>query len=158
MNTLAQEVREILKGNMWLIISTVDKYNNPHSCVVVYQSDGEDIYIQTGASTLKAKNIKYNNNVSITIPFRKNLIHKLIPAPPAELHFTATAEIISKDNKKARKVLKKFIKAAENVKNEDEKIWIKIIPSKTICTYGVGVSLLSMKKPEKARNKIHLDS
>ncbi|TXT65927.1 MAG: hypothetical protein BAJALOKI3v1_60066 [Promethearchaeota archaeon] len=72
------------------------------------------------------------------IPFRKNFFHKLFPTPPAEVHFTATAQIISKEDEKARKILKKFIKAAENVQNEDEKIWIKITPSKTISTYGVG--------------------
>ncbi|TXT65926.1 MAG: hypothetical protein BAJALOKI3v1_60065 [Promethearchaeota archaeon] len=39
------------------MISTGDEHTRPHSSVVVYQSDGEDLYIQTGARTLKARNI-----------------------------------------------------------------------------------------------------
>ncbi|MBY8988263.1 MAG: pyridoxamine 5'-phosphate oxidase family protein, partial [Candidatus Lokiarchaeota archaeon] len=94
MKDLKEEVKKILKSKMWMVISTVDEKNQPHSSVVVYQSDGEIIIFQTGIDTVKAKSIKKNNNVSITIPFRKNFLHKLVPAPPAELHFTATAEIL----------------------------------------------------------------
>ncbi|TFF98397.1 MAG: pyridoxamine 5'-phosphate oxidase family protein [Promethearchaeota archaeon] len=156
MSKLIERVKDILKDNMWLVISTVDEKNQPHSSVVIYQSDGEDLYIQTGSKTLKAKNIKRNNKVSITIPFRKNLLHKIIPAPPAELHFTAIAKEISKEDEKAREILGKFVKDAEKVANEDKTVWFKIIPSNTISTYGVGVPVWYMRKPEKARNIITL--
>lgn len=156
MKDLIEEVREILKKHMWLVLSTVDEYNHPHSSVVVYQSNGHVIYIQSGSSTIKARNIKKNNRVAVTIPFRKNVLHKNIPAPPAELHFTATAEIVSKENEEARKILKKFIKHVERVENDDERIWIKVIPSNIISTYGVGVPVWMMRKPEKARNMVHL--
>ena len=157
MNDLTERVRKILKKNMWLVIGTVDEENQPHSSVVVYQSDGHDLYFQTGSKTLKAKNIKYNNNVSITIPFRKNFLHRIIPAPPAELHFTATAEIISKHDEKAREVLEKYVKSVEQIESDDETLWIKITPDKVISTYGVGIYLWNMRKPEKARNIIKLE-
>ncbi len=157
MKDLRQEIRKILKKQMWLVLSTVDDTNQPHSSVVVYQSDGNKIYIQTGETTIKARNIKNNTKVSITIPFRKNFLHKIIPAPPAELHFTAKAEIISKEDKEAREVLKKFIKQAESVGGSDETIWIRITPSGIISTYGVGIPLLTMMNPLKARNIVHLN-
>jgi len=157
MKDLEQEVRKILKKNMWLVLSTVDDKNQPHGSVVVYQSDGNVIYIQTGEKTLKVNHIRKNNKVSITILFRKNFLHKIVPAPPAELHFMARAEIISKDNKQARSILKKFLKHEQEALIDQETIWIKIIPSKTISTYGVGVKLFDMRKPEKARNIIHFN-
>ena len=152
MKDLEQEVRKIFKKNMWLVLSTVDDNNQPHSSVVVYQSDGNVMYITTGIKTLKVKDIQRNNKVSITIPFRKNFLHKIIPAPPAELHFIGNAELLPKDDENARKTFKKFLKHELEDEINEGSIWIKITPSNIISTYGVGVGLLTMKKPEKARN------
>ncbi|MFX1549420.1 MAG: pyridoxamine 5'-phosphate oxidase family protein, partial [Promethearchaeota archaeon] len=142
----------------WLVLCTVDDKNVPHSSVVVYQSDGYAIYSLTGKNTLKARNIRKNSNVAITIPFRKNFFHKIIPAPPAELHFTAEAEIKPFDDERARKIFSKYLKYHENVENQVESIWLKITPSRRIATYGVGIKLLKMRKPEIARNLIELNS
>lgn len=157
MKDLKEEVKKILKSNMWLVISTVDEKNRPHSSVVVYQSDGDILICQTGIDTVKARSIKKNSNISVTIPFRKNFLHKLVPAPPAELHFTATAEILPYDNEEAKKIFARFLKHSESVEKPQETIWIKVKPSKLISTYGVGIKLLDMRKPNKARNLVNLD-
>ncbi|MHA1671301.1 MAG: pyridoxamine 5'-phosphate oxidase family protein [Promethearchaeota archaeon] len=157
MKDLKEEVKKVLKSNMWLVISTIDEKNQPHSSVVVYQSDGDIIIFQTGINTIKAKSIRKSNKVSITIPFRKNFLHKLIPAPPAELHFTAKAELVPYDNEEAKKIFAKFLKHSESIEKPQGTIWVKIIPSNLISTYGVGVKLFSMRKPNKARNLVNLD-
>jgi nitroimidazol reductase NimA-like FMN-containing flavoprotein (pyridoxamine 5'-phosphate oxidase superfamily) len=154
MKDLKEEVKEILRKKNWLVLATVDGKNNPHSCVMVYQSDGNVIYCTTGANTLKARNIKKNSRVFVTIPFRKNLFHKLIPAPPAELYFAAHAEIKPIDDEEARRVFSKYLKFLENVSIQEDTIWIKITPFKRILTFGVGVKLLKMRDPEKARNVV----
>lgn len=158
MKNLENEVRSILKKKNWLVLGTVDHKNIPHSSVVVYQSDGYTIYCMTGKNTLKARNIMDNNRVSITIPFRKNFLHKIVPAPPAELHFTAEAEIRPFKDEQARKIFAKYLKYHENVENQEDSIWIKITPSKRISTYGVGIKLFKMRNPEKARNLVELNS
>ncbi|MHA1489753.1 MAG: pyridoxamine 5'-phosphate oxidase family protein [Promethearchaeota archaeon] len=153
---LKEEVKKIIKKNMWLVLSTVNEKDQPHSCVVVYQSDGNIIIVLTGPNTLKVRNIKKNPKVSITIPFRKNFLHKLIPAPPAELHFNATAEIVPKSDEEARRVYGKFLKHAEKSGVEQDSIFVKITPSKAISTFAVGIKLRDMRKPEKARNKVYI--
>jgi nitroimidazol reductase NimA-like FMN-containing flavoprotein (pyridoxamine 5'-phosphate oxidase superfamily) len=158
MKDLVKEVRNILRKKNWLVLSTVDTKNIPHSSVIVYQSDGNVIYCMTGKNTLKARNIRSNNKVSITLPFRKNFFHKIIPAPPAELHFTAKAEIKPFDDEEARKVFSKYLKYQENIENQKENIWLKITPSKRIATYGVGIRLFKMRKPEVSRNIVELYS
>lgn len=158
MKDLENEVRNILKKKNWLVLGTVDDKNVPHSSVVVYQSDGYVIYCMTGKDTLKARNIRGNNKVSVTLPFRKNFFHKIVPAPPAELHFTAKAEIKPFDDKEARKIFAKYLKYQDNVENKEESIWLKITPSKGIATYGVGIKLLEMRKTDKARNFVKLKS
>ncbi|MFX1453112.1 MAG: pyridoxamine 5'-phosphate oxidase family protein [Promethearchaeota archaeon] len=158
MDNLENEVRSILRKKNWLVLGTVDEKNNPHSSVVVYQSDGYMIYCTTGKDTLKVRNIRHNNKVSVTLPFRKNFFHKIIPAPPAELHFTAEAEIKPFEDLEARKIFAKYLKYNENVENQEDSIWIKITPSRRISTYGVGVKLLKMRNPQKARNLVELQS
>ncbi len=157
MKDLIKEIRKIIKKNIWLVLSTVDKEEQPHSSVVMYQSDGYDIYFETGEYTLKARNIRVNNKISVTIPFRKSFFHKIIPAPPAELHFKAIAEFTSKDDEKTRKIMEKVLKYEEKAGIEDETVWIKIVPSDIISTFGVGVKLLDMRNPEKARNLVKLN-
>ncbi|MFW9939313.1 MAG: hypothetical protein ACFFD5_16850, partial [Candidatus Thorarchaeota archaeon] len=68
----------------------------------------------------------------------------------------AIAEIISKDDEKAREIMKKILEYEEKAGVEDGSVWIKIIPSNIISTFGVGVKLLDMRKPEKARNLVNL--
>ena len=64
MKDLVEEVKKILEDNFWLVLATADEKNQPQSSVVVYQSDGDVLYVQTGIETLKARNIKRNNKVS----------------------------------------------------------------------------------------------
>lgn len=158
MKELEHEIRNILKKNMWLVLSTVDDKHQPHSAVVVYQSDGRVLYVTTGVNTRKVKDIQKNKKVSITIPIRKNFLHKIVPAPPAELHFNATAELVPREDEHAREVFKKFLKHENEEQLSQDSIWIKITPSNVISTYGVGVKLFAMRNPEKARNIVRLTS
>ncbi|MHA2340194.1 MAG: pyridoxamine 5'-phosphate oxidase family protein, partial [Candidatus Hodarchaeales archaeon] len=146
MKDLVKEVRKIIKKNWWLVLGTVDKEQQPHSSVVGYQSDGYDIYFETGEDTLKIRDIRANNKISVTIPFRKNFFHRMIPAPPAALHFKAVAEFVSKDDEKARKIMERFIKYEEKLGITEESVWLKIVPSNVIATFGVGIKLLDMRK------------
>ena len=156
MKDLVKEVKQNIKKQNWLVLSTVDSNGKPYSSVLVYQSDGNIIICQTGMNTLKAINIRANNKIAITIPIRKNFLHKLIPAPPAEIHFTTEAEILPKENEQARAIFSKYLKHSENADLPQDSIWIKIkVPNKVI-TYGIGVPLIKMRDPNKARNIIYL--
>ena len=158
MKDLKQKVRNLIKTNMWLVLATVDQNNIPYSSVMVYQSDGDFIICQTGEKTLKAINIRKNEHVAITIPIRKNFIHKLIPAPPAELHFTTTAEIRPKDDEGAKRIFSKYLKHSDKVELPKDYIWIRIKVPNKITTFGIAVPLLKMRKPMEARKTIFLNS
>jgi pyridoxine/pyridoxamine 5'-phosphate oxidase len=110
MKDLVKEVRQTIKKQNWLVLSSVSSNGIPYSSVLVYQSNGNIIVCQTGKDTLKASNIRDNHHVSVTIPIRKNLLHKLIPAPPAEIHFTTEAEIVPKKDEEARDIFSKYLK------------------------------------------------
>ena len=158
MKDLKQKVRKLIAANMWLVLATVDENRIPYSSVMVYQSNGDFIICQTGENTLKANNIRKNKHIAATIPIRKNLFHKLIPAPPAELHFTTTAEIRPKDDDEARRIFSKYIKHWDKAELPQDYIWISIKVPNKITTYGVAVPLLKMRKPLEARKIIFLNS
>jgi len=158
MKALKQKVRKFIKTNMWLVLATVDENNVPYSSVMVYQSDGEFIVCQTGENTLKANNIRNNKHVAVTIPIRNNFFHKVIPAPPAELHFTSTAEIRPKDDEEARQIFSKYLKYSDKSELPQDYIWIRIKVPNKITTFGVAVPLLKMRKPLEARKIIYLNS
>ncbi len=69
MKDLKQEVKKIMKKNSWCVLSTANSKGNPQSSVIMYQSDGNAIYFTSGEPALKARNMRKNDNVSITISF-----------------------------------------------------------------------------------------
>ena len=157
MKDLAVLVRKQFQKNMWLVLATVNDRQQPQSSLVMYQSDGRDLYIQTGKITVKAKNIMKNNKVSVTIPIYKNLFHKFIPAPPAEIHFKGLAEILPFEDEYARQVWRKYLKHELPEELQKESIWIKITPSRKINTYGLGIMLWNMRDPIKAKKTVELN-
>ena len=156
MKDLVEEVRKIIKKNMWLVFSTANEKGNPQSSIIVYSSDGNALYFTTGINTLKARNIRKNPNVSVTIPFRMNLLHKFIPAPPGELHFKARAEFLKREDEEVQTNLARIIKYEEKAGIKSETVYLKLTPASKIATYGVGIKLFNLRFPEKARNIVEL--
>jgi len=156
---LEREVRDTIKKNRWLTISTTSQKGVPQSSVVVYASDGHVIYVLTGKDTVKIRNIKKDNRVSVTIPFYKNLLHRMITlAPPAAISFRARAETLDISDRKAAGTYRKVLKfdIPENILENG--VWIKLTPGTNATCHGVGVSLLDLKEPLKAHKIIKLTS
>lgn len=157
MSKLVDEVRDLFKRNHSLVISTVSPRGNPQSSLVVYVSDGDVLYAMTGEGTRKVKNIKKKPLVSVTIPFYKNLLHRLITrAPPASIMFKADSEIISYNEEEPRRLFKQHMgMEPPDTPNEDH-VWLRLKPRSRVTCYGVGIPLWEMRKPEKAYKIVKL--
>lgn len=154
-----REVRDIIRKNRWLTLSTASPKGMPQSSVVIYASDGYTIYILTGKTTVKIRNILRNPRVSVTIPFYKNLIHRLITiAPPAAITFRARAETREFDDSEATEFYEKILnfKVPDNM--EEEGIWIKLTPGNSATCLGVGISLLELRDLEKSHKIVRLNN
>lgn len=154
MKELKEEVKEIIEKNFWCVLSTANSKGNPQSSVIMYESDGNALYFTTGKPTLKARNMGNNENVSITIPFWKNTFHKFIPAPPAELHFKGKVEFLERNHPEVQENMKRILKFEQQAGVSVDTLYVKITPVKKIATFGVGIRLLQMRKPNKARNMV----
>jgi general stress protein 26 len=156
---LEREVRDIIRKNRWLTLSTASPKGMPQSSVVIYASDGHTIYILTGKTTVKIRNILRNPRVSVTIPFYKNLIHRLITiAPPAAITFRARAETREFDDSEATEFYEKVLKFKVPNNLEEEGIWIKLNPGNLATCLGVGISLLEMRDLEKSHKIVRLNN
>lgn len=154
---LAAEVRELIRRNRWLVLSTVSQRGVPQSSLVVYASDGYKIYVLTGRDTRKVKNIAIYPRVSVTIPFYKNIIHRMISvAPPAAISFKADTMILDFSDKEASEFYQRVLrfKLPDNV--SETGVWLRLTPGNVATCHGVGVGLLEMRDPEKAHKVIRL--
>ena len=156
-NKLEKEVRDTIKKNRWLTLSTTSPKGTPQSSVVVYASDGYTIYILTGKNTVKIRNILKNPRVSVTIPFYKSFLHRMISrAPPAAITFRARGETREFDDSEATEFYEKTLKFKVPDNLGEEGIWIRLTPGDSATCLGVGISLLEMRDLEKALKIVNL--
>jgi len=154
---LEREVRDTIRKNRWLTLSTASPGGVPQGSVVAYASDGYTIYVLTGRSTAKIRNITRNPRVSVTIPFYKSLIHRLIAvAPPAAITFRARAETREFDDREATEFYERTLKFKVPENMAEEGIWLRLTPGGSATCLGVGVSLLGMRDLEKSLKVVRL--
>jgi len=124
---------------------------------VVYASDGYILYVFTGKNTVKVRNIAANHRVSVTVPFYKNFLHRMISvAPPAAISFRARAEILEFSDCEAASLYKKVLNFDVPEDMKEDSVWIRLTPGNSATCYGVGVSLLEFRDPSKAYKIIKL--
>jgi nitroimidazol reductase NimA-like FMN-containing flavoprotein (pyridoxamine 5'-phosphate oxidase superfamily) len=64
-----EEIKSILKTNPLGRSATADKNGQPHVVPIGIFSDGDNIFIHTGANTKKAKNMMENPKVSLVVDY-----------------------------------------------------------------------------------------
>lgn len=156
-NGLEREVRDIIRRNRWLTLSTASMRGAPQSSVVVYASDGYIIYVLTGKSTVKVRNILENPRVSVTIPFYKSFLHRMISvAPPAAVTFRGKAETLEYGTGEAAELYGRVLKFDPPEDMGEEGLWIRVTPGGSATCHGVGVGLFELRDPVKAHKIIEL--
>ena len=156
---LEQEVRDIIKRNRWLILSTSSPKGTPQSSLVVYASDGHQVIILTGKKAQKTRNLVRNPVASITFPFYKNYLHRMIKmAPPASIVMKANVEIIDFSDEAVSSFYQGVLgfKLPEFVK--ENSVWLRFELGGSATCHGVGVRLFDLRDPEKAHKIIRLNN
>jgi len=143
-----------LGKELFAVIGMVTAKNEARTIGVVYIVHDHKIYILTGENTWKARHIRNNENVSITVPIAKRIpIMPWIKIPAATITFSGLAKVHP-----AKEVSKAILHALMRGQEEEvEKLGgmcvIEVQPVGDFITYGVGVPMMSMRTPEKARGR-----
>lgn len=140
----ALRVRKAVASRGFATLSTVSEAGFPHAAGVVYVPIGDDLYVHTMRSSRKARNVAADGRVGVVIPIRK-----LPVGPPFTVQFQARAEVVAMDDPEIvahieAGRLKKITSHGEL--DEADGCFLRIRPTGTVHSYGIGVSALAVAK------------
>jgi Pyridoxamine 5'-phosphate oxidase len=132
------------------VISYVTPAGKPRSSGVMCAAKNHRLYVVTAADSWKARQISTGDEVAVTVPIRRGgLLSLIVPIPPATVSFHATATVHPAGPVSIDKVPKKL--ASQLPKERwSAGCLLELAPVGNFLTYGLGVSLQDMAKPEAA--------
>ena len=124
---------------------------------IVYCVDDYKLYVGTMKAAWKAKHIADNPHVSITIPIAKRVwFMPWLKIPAATITFSGVARVLEHHEVKTAVLDKLYRDVAKDEKAMAESCVIEVTPQKDFITYGVGISLMQMRFPDKARGRVEI--
>ena len=117
------------------------------------------LYLVTGRTYLKVRNISRNPEVAFLVPYP----HSLLPFVPAScISLQGTAEILSLDDPEGReafagdRILRSNLKQADSMEGA---VFIRIRPKRRVHCYGVGIGLMEIaRNPSAAGYSLEIPS
>ena len=146
----SNQVWEEIAKNQFGVLGMVTSKGESRTVGIVYVVDDHKLYIGAEKAAWKTKHIARNPHVSLTIPIAKRVpLMPWIKIPAATITFSGMAKVLDKNEVNAG-LLQKLYRHEEG---RAEWCAIEVIPQKDFITYGVGIPLMQMRFPEKARGR-----
>ena len=149
---------DIVWGEVEKRLFAVLSYANPkgqaRSAGIVYVVKDRVLYVGTEKSSWKAKHIRLNPNVALNVTIAKRIpFIPWVKIPDATIAFNGTARVLP-----ASETDPKIIKSLLHGMVDDPELIadtcvLVIQPTGHFVTYGVGVPLMDMRDPKKARGR-----
>ncbi len=150
----ADQVWQVIDKELFAVLGMVTGQQEARTVGVVYVVRDRKLYIVTGKETWKARHVTANPHVSVTIPIAKRVwIMPWMKIPAATITFSGAARIFPIDDAPAelrRALLRGTEQDSDMVAGS---CIIEVTPEKEFVTYGVGIPLMQMRFPEKARGR-----
>lgn len=144
----SNQVWDEVERNAFAVLGMVTANGEPRTVGIVYVADNHKLYVGADTTAWKTKHIASNSHVSMTIAIAKRVpFLPWIKIPDATITFSGSAKILVKDELEPE-LLKKLYRHEQG---RDTWCAIEVTPEKDFITFGVGISLLDMRFPEKAR-------
>ena len=159
LNLTSEQVWVELEKQLFAVLGMVTAQNEARTTGMVYLARGHKIYMVTGKDTWKARHIQQNRHVSITVPIAKRIpFLPWVKIPAATITFAGLAATRSLDEVDDG-VLSALLRGLENDPEMREKSSIiEVEPVQDFITYGIGVSLMTMRTPAKSRGRVSIES
>lgn len=155
----SDEVWDALEKNLFAVLGMVTERGEARTVGVVYVVRDHKLYVATDRESWKARHIAQNPHVSLTVPIDKRIpVAPWVKIPAATITFCGQARILPGDET-PDDLLQVLFRGMET---DPEKVAnsyiIEIVPEKDFITYGVGVSLMTMRDPKKSRGRAPVNS
>ena len=161
------QIWDAVEKESFAVIGMVTAKNEARTVGIVYVVRDRKLYFGSFKKMWKVRHISANPHVSLTIAIDRGI--PLIPwikIPAATITFSGIARVLE-----TGKIPPDLLQAVFSNKDVDEQFIadscvIEVTPEKDFITYGVGVTRLQMRDPEKSRarapvngnNRIHLNN
>jgi general stress protein 26 len=151
----SNQVWEAIHKQLFAVLGMVTKDGEARTVGIVYIEQDGKLYITSKKQTWKIRHIVQNPHVSLTVP-----IHKRIPflpwikIPAATITFSGTANLLTYQDV-SDEIIQKLFRGIEFSEAEQGDLRIiEVTPVGDFITYGIGVPMMKMREPEKARGKV----
>ena len=150
----SEQVWQSIEKELFAVLGMVTAKNEARTVGIVYVVRDQKLYIATGKTTWKARHMAQNPHVSLTIPMAKRIpIMPWVKIPAATITFSGSARVLAAEEMPADLLEAIFRDMAADPQLIADSVLIEVTPEKNFITYGVGVSLMQMRDPEKARGR-----
>jgi hypothetical protein len=151
----SEQVWKEIKKEIFAILGMVTTKGEARTIGIVYIVHDHKIYISTSKDSWKAHHIQCNPHVSITVPIAKRIpFIPWIKIPAATITFSGQAKVFD-PQKLGADILHPLL---QGVEKDTEKLStlsiLEVEPVGHFVTFGIGIPLMQMRFPEKARGRV----
>ena len=143
-----------VEKQLFAVVGMVTAKSEARTAGIVYAARDRQLYFTTDTDAWKAKHIAQNPHVSLTVTIPKRIpFLSWIKIPAATITFQGEASTHALDevDPGIHKALLKGLEISEDLIAKT--CVVRIQPKGHFVTYGVGVSLATMRKPEEASGR-----
>jgi nitroimidazol reductase NimA-like FMN-containing flavoprotein (pyridoxamine 5'-phosphate oxidase superfamily) len=149
-----EKVWEAIHKELFAVLGLVTRQGESRTVGIAYIVKDRKFYIGTGQGTWKARHIRENPKVSLTIPIAKRIpVAPWVKIPQATISFSGTARIIPRPEAPANLLRTVFRHMADDQEFMKENCLIEVEPVGDFITYGIGIPLMHMQHPELAQGR-----
>lgn len=144
-----------IEKRIFAVLGTVSRKGAPLTSGIVYKVKDRRLFIATGRSTQKARNVEAVPRVSVTVTVNRGVpFHTWFKIPPAVITFRGEARLLPPEEVDGaiREALLGYLSLSPEALS-DECI-IEVEPKGNFVTYGIGVSLRTMLRPAEALARV----
>jgi hypothetical protein len=150
----SQQVWEALRKEIFAVLGMVTAGGAARTVGIVYVLYDQKLYLVSRKEAWKVQHVARNPNVSITVPIAKRVpFMPWIKIPAATITFSGTGKVLQTEMVKPE-VMRALLGGVQpdSTSLSGMRV-IEIEPTGEFITYGIGVSLMGMRNPEKARGR-----
>lgn len=145
------EVWEEVKKKNFGVLGMVTSKGESRTVGIVYVVNKRKLYIGASPTQWKTRHVSQNPHISMTVPIGKRVpLMPWIKVPAATITFSGVARVLQRQEIEPALLDKLY----RHESGRDDWCAIEVTPEKDFITYGVGIPLLQMRFPEKARARV----
>lgn len=144
-----------IEKQLFAVLSYVTPTGEARSAGIVYVVRDRKLYIGTGTDSWKAKHIRLNPRVALNVTIPKRILFMpWIKIPAATIALNGTARVTAAKDADPGVIQALMRGMVEDPELVAQMCVIEVEPTGHFVTYGVGVPLLAMRDPKKARGRV----